>query len=31
VILTIDHPFLFAIVDKPTGVILFVGKVTNPI
>ena len=31
VILKIDHPFLFTIVDKPTGVILFVGKVTNPI
>lgn len=31
VTLTIDHPFLFAIVDKPSEVILFVGKVTNPI
>jgi len=31
VTLTIDHPYLFAIVDKPSGIILFVGKVTNPI
>ena len=31
VILKIDHPFLFAIVDKPTSIILFVGKVVNPV
>jgi serpin B len=28
--LTIDHPFLFAIVDKPSQTILFLGKVVNP-
>jgi serine protease inhibitor len=27
---TIDQPFLFAIVDKPSDVILFLGKVVNP-
>ena len=31
VILTIDHPFVFAIADRPTGVILFMGKVANPV
>jgi serine protease inhibitor len=31
VVLTVDQPFLFAIVDKPTGVILFLGKVINPV
>jgi len=25
-----DHPFLFAIVDKPTSLILFVGRVADP-
>lgn len=30
VTLTIDHPFMFAIVDKPTGVVLFAGKAVNP-
>ncbi len=27
---TADHPFLFAIVDKPTGLVLFVGRVADP-
>jgi len=27
---TIDQPFLFVIVDKPSDVILFLGKVVNP-
>lgn len=31
VILTVDRPFLFVIVDKPTGVPVFLGKVTNPV
>lgn len=25
-----DHPFLFAIVDRPSGLILFLGRVTDP-
>jgi serpin B len=28
--LRIDKPFLFAIIDKPTGTILFLGRVLNP-
>ncbi len=28
--LTIDRPFLFAIQDKPTGEILFLGRVVDP-
>ena len=28
--LTLDHSFLFAIVDTDTGTILFLGRVTNP-
>jgi len=28
--LTIDHPFIFLIQDKPTGTILFLGRVLNP-
>ncbi len=29
--LKIDRPFLFLIQDKPTGAILFLGRVTNPV
>jgi serpin B len=28
--LTIDRPFIFAIRDRPTGAILFLGRVTDP-
>lgn len=28
--LNIDHPFIFLIQDKPTGTILFLGRVLNP-
>lgn len=28
--LTIDRPFIFAIVERQTGAILFLGRVTNP-
>jgi len=28
--LTIDHPFIFLIQDKPTGTILFLGRVLDP-
>jgi serpin B len=28
--LTIDRPFIFSIVDRETGAILFLGRVTNP-
>jgi serpin B len=27
---TADHPFLFFIVDKPSGLVLFMGRVTDP-
>ena len=30
VTLTVDHPFLFALRDVPTGAILFLGQVTDP-
>lgn len=29
-VITLDHPFIFAIFDKVTGSILFLGRVTNP-
>ncbi len=25
-----DHPFLFAIIDKPSGLVLFIGRVADP-
>jgi serine protease inhibitor len=28
--LTIDRPFIFLIQDKPTGTILFLGRVLDP-
>jgi serpin B len=28
--LTIDRPFVFAIIDRPTGATLFIGRVVNP-
>jgi serpin B len=28
--ITIDHPFLYLIVEKQTGSVLFIGKVDNP-
>jgi serpin B len=28
--LTIDRPFVFAIIDRPTGAILFIGRVLDP-
>ncbi len=28
--LTIDRPFLFALRDKDTGALLFLGRVTDP-
>jgi serpin B len=30
VTLTVDHPFLFALRDVPTGTVLFLGRVTDP-
>ena len=30
VTMTVDHPFLFAITDTPTGLLLFLGRVTRP-
>ena len=30
VALTVDHPFLFALRDVPTGTVLFLGRVTDP-
>jgi len=29
--LTIDHPFIFVIRDLPSGQILFIGRVLNPV
>ena len=28
--LTVDRPFLFAIIDRPTGATLFIGRVVDP-
>jgi serpin B len=28
--LTIDRPFIFAIIDRPTGATLFIGRVLDP-
>jgi len=28
--LTVDRPFIFAIVDRPTGATLFIGRVLDP-
>ena len=28
--MTLDHPFIFAVVERETGTILFLGHVTNP-
>jgi serpin B len=28
--LTIDRPFVFAIIDRPTGATLFIGRVLDP-
>ena len=28
--MTPDHPFIFAVVERETGAILFLGHVTNP-
>jgi serpin B len=30
VTMTVDHPFLFAITDTSTGLLLFLGRVTRP-
>ncbi len=30
IVLNLDHPFLFALRDVPTGAILFLGRVTDP-
>jgi len=29
--LTLDRPFIFVIRDKPSGQILFIGRVLNPV
>lgn len=28
--MTVDHPFIFAIVERHTGVVLFLGRVMDP-
>jgi serine protease inhibitor len=30
VTMTVDHPFLLAITDTPTGLLLFLGRVIRP-
>jgi serine protease inhibitor len=29
-ILKLDHPFLYAIIEKQTGIVLFIGIVNDP-
>ena len=28
--MVVDRPFIFAILDKPTGAVLFLGRLVNP-